>query len=80
MKLHAFKSILQMETPNFAKILAKPKTEQKELFEKLRNEVVFKHNVQVMESGIGHVIVRRQSKICRSAEEFLPCPHCYGFL
>ncbi|XP_068707933.1 uncharacterized protein [Montipora foliosa] len=56
--------------------------ERKKAIEKLRLQGNFHHNLRVLESKSGQLIVIRrpgEGEEC-SLDDFLPCPHCLGFM
>lgn len=67
-----------------AKAFAHPRSskERKKALEKLRLQGNFHHNLRVLESKSGQLIVMRRpggEEEC-SQDDFLPCPDCLGFL
>lgn len=71
---------LHSELPEVAEILSKRGKERQLGLLKLRNMGNFKHNISVLESGSGVLRVsRRSGKIPKSADDYLPCVHCFAF-
>ncbi|CAJ1074397.1 hypothetical protein F2P79_020338 [Xyrichtys novacula] len=47
--------------------------------ELLRNRGNFSHNVEVLHSGVGNLVPRKQPRQDSSAQDFLHCAYCQGF-
>jgi hypothetical protein len=63
-----------------AEVLSKRGRKRIEGLIKLNNIGSFSHNVKVLRKGCGDLIVMRRSGAThRISEDYLPCPHCYGF-
>jgi uncharacterized C2H2 Zn-finger protein len=59
-----------------AAVLKKPKKQSKKDFEALRQQAIRRHNVEVLETGKGEIIVSRRSVVRSDADDYLPCPSC----
>ncbi|XP_061774248.1 M-phase phosphoprotein 8 isoform X5 [Nerophis ophidion] len=70
------------DKPEVAKALSFPKgsKERHVRIAHLRNEGNFLHNVEVMKSGVGTVVPRKQPKDGSHVEDFLLCPYCQGLI
>lgn len=66
--------------PEVAQALSFPKgsKERRMHLDYLRNHGNFVHNVDVLNSGVGNLVPRRQPRIHSEAHEFLHCVHCHG--
>ena len=55
-------------------------SKRKLAFDALKHIGNFKHNANVINDGIGEIIVVRRPKTTTiKVEEYVPCVHCYGF-
>lgn len=59
-----------------AAILLKPKNNRKHDFDRLRSLAIRQHNMDVLDSCKGELIVGRRSSRRQEAEDYLPCPQC----
>ncbi|KAJ8313141.1 LOW QUALITY PROTEIN: hypothetical protein KUTeg_009307 [Tegillarca granosa] len=62
-----------------AMALAKPEKEQNDIFKELKNRGCFQHNIQVIESGKGELIVKRRPSKSKEVSDYLPCIYCLAF-
>ncbi|XP_051260852.1 M-phase phosphoprotein 8 isoform X3 [Dicentrarchus labrax] len=50
------------------------------LLDQIRNKGDYEHNCQVLKSGEGEIVTKKQVKNpCISVRDFLPCQHCFAF-
>lgn len=66
-----------------AKLIAQPKksSERRNGFIKIMRTGDFQHNIEVLSSHVGELIlVRRPSEESTTYEDYGPCPHCLGFM
>ncbi|XP_065817424.1 uncharacterized protein [Labrus bergylta] len=68
-------------TTEVAEALSFPKRskERQMHLEHLRNRGNFAHNVEVLNSGVGNLVPRRQPRQDSKAQDFMHCTYCQGF-
>lgn len=49
------------------------------LLEQLRKKGNYQHNIEVIRSGNGDIVMQKRTKRKRSAKEYLPCQYCLAF-
>lgn len=49
------------------------------LLEQIRNKGDYEHNCQVLKSGEGEIVTKKQTKTTVPVRDFLPCQHCFAF-
>ena len=62
-----------------AEVMAKTGNARKIGLKRLKNLGTFQHNINVLKSGHGELIVVRRTTGKRSPYSYLPCSKCYGF-
>ena len=72
--------VVHHKDPDVARALAKSGLGKSNAMEKLRLIGNFNHNIDVLHSAKGELLVLRRPAGHKIAEEYLPCIYCYGFL
>nr|XP_046259470.1 M-phase phosphoprotein 8 isoform X3 [Scatophagus argus] len=49
------------------------------LLDQIRNKGDYEHNCQVLKSGEGEIVTKKQVRNPISVRDFLPCQHCFAF-
>lgn len=49
------------------------------LLEQLRKKGNYQHNIEVIQNGIGDIVMQKRTKRKRSAMDYLPCQYCLAF-
>jgi hypothetical protein len=63
-----------------AAILAKPKKLRRNDFYELRLKAIKRHNMDVLDSNVGELIVSRRTRLRGEADDYLPCPECNAMM